>query len=317
MPIFLRRLAKKLTRRQAAFLLVLAGTVLVIGAALYAWTQHVSFGTGVYWAFTTASTVGYGDVTPHNAVGRIVAVGVMVTAIPLLAGVFGILTAAATSSHIRRLLGMDRSLPDEPYSIVFGGHTLVPLMLKELAKRQVPLVLVHDPATGEAQAPEGVRVVEGDPAAESVIASTRPASAREALIATPDDGDALIIAVILRKLAPDLPVIAVVSSPDVAEALHDLGVTQTISVNELVGHAVAKSLESPHASDLLLRMLGTDRYRLAEIDLEPRFHGQPLAEVRRQADGLVLGAVVGGAVVIGVGEDPVLTPTDRLLILVT
>ncbi len=64
-------------------------------------------------------------------------------------------------------------------------------------------------------------------------------------------------------------------------------------------------------------MLGTDRYRLAEVDLEERFHGRALGEVRRQADGLVLGAVVGGAVVIGVGEDPVLSPTDRLLILVT
>ncbi|MHB1718128.1 MAG: NAD-binding protein, partial [Acidimicrobiales bacterium] len=167
------------------------------------------------------------------------------------------------------------------------------------------------------QAPEGVHLIEGDPAAESIIASAQPARAREALIATSEDGDALIIAVILRKLAPDLPVIAVVSSPDVATALHDLGVTRTISVNELVGHAVAKSLEAPHASDLLLRMLGTDRYRLAEIDLEPQFHGQPLAEVRRQAEGLVLGAVVDGAVVLGVGEDPVLAPADRLLVLVT
>jgi len=316
-PIFLRRIAKKLSRRQAALLLLLAATAILLGAALFALTQHVSFGTGVYWAFTTASTVGYGDVTPHNAVGRVIAVGEMVTAIPLLAGVFGVLTVAATSSHIRRLLGMDRSLPNEPYSIVFGGHTLVPLMIRELAERDVPLVLVHDPSTGEAQAPEGVRLIEGDPAAESIIASTQPARAREALIATSEDGDALIIAVILRKLAPDLPVIAVVSSPDVATALHDLGVTRTISVNELVGHAVAKSLEAPHASDLLLRMLGSDRYRLAEIDLEPRFHGRPLAEVRRQAEGLVLGAVVAGAVVLGVGEDPVLTPADRLLVLVT
>lgn len=315
MPIFLRRLAQKLSRRQAILLLVLAGSAILLGALLFSLTQHVSFGTGVYWAFTTASTVGYGDVTPKNGIGRVIAVGEMVTAIPLLAGVFGVLTVAATSAQLRRILGMDRTLPDHPYTIVFGGHSLVPLMLVELHERDVPLVLVHDPANGEVSVPEGVHVVDGDPAAERVIARTRPEQAREALLATGDDGTTLIIAVILRKLAPELPVVAVVSSPDVATALHDLGVTRTVSVNELVGHAVAKSLEAPHASDLLLCMLGTDRYRLAEIELDPALVGQPLTEVRRRTAGLVLAAVVSGAVVLGVGEDPVLSAGDCLLVL--
>ncbi|MHB8452454.1 MAG: potassium channel family protein [Mycobacteriales bacterium] len=314
-PLFLVHLARRLSRRQVAVLLLLAGTSIVVGAWLFSATQHLSFGTGLYWAVTTASTVGYGDVTPHNSVGRVVAVGEMLTAIPLFAGVFAVVTAAATSTQLRRLLGMDRSLPDQPYTLVFGNHSLIPLVVGELHERGAPVVLVRDPAAAPAEAPDGVHVISGDPASEAVIARSEPVRAREALLATTQDGDALIIAVILRKLAPQLPVMAVVSSPDVAAALHDLGVTRTVSVNELVGHVVAKSLEAPHASDLLLRMLGTDRYRLTEVDVEQRWQGQRLTAVRSQAKGFVLGAVVAGAVVLGVVEDPVLGAADRLLVL--
>jgi voltage-gated potassium channel Kch len=34
-------------------------------------------GDGMWWAITTVTTVGYGDVTPETAVGRLLAVAVM------------------------------------------------------------------------------------------------------------------------------------------------------------------------------------------------------------------------------------------------
>lgn len=317
MPIFLIRLARRLRRGQIAALLALAVVAVVAGAVLFSATQHVSVGTGLYWAITTATTVGYGDVTPHNALGRVVAVGEMLTAIPLFAGVFAAITAAAASTRIRRMLGMDHALPKEPYTLVFGSQSLVPLVLRDLSRRQIPLVLVADTSTSQVSLPDGVHLISGDPAAEEVIGRARPQDAREALIATPEDGDALIIAVILRKLAPSLPVVAVVASADVAAAMRDLGVTRTLSANELVGHAVAKSLETPHASDLLLSMLATDRYRLEELPVEPPWYGLTLTEVRGQAQGLVLGAVVSGSVVLGVAENPLLQHGDSLLLLHT
>lgn len=315
MPIFLLRLARRLRRGQVAALLTLAVLAVAVGAVLFSATQHVSVGTGLYWAITTATTVGYGDVTPRNALGRTVAAGEMLTAIPLFAGVFAAITAAATSTRIRRILGMDHALPSEPYTLVFGSQSLVPLVLRDLSRRQIPLVLVADTTTSQVSLPDGVHLISGDPAAEEVIGRARPQAAREALIATPDDGDALIIAVILRKLAPSLPVVAVVASADVAAAMRDLGVTRTVSANELVGHAVAKSLETPHASDLMLSMLGSDRYRLQELPVEQPWYSLTLTEVRAQAQRLVLGAVVSGCVVLGVAENPLLQPDDSLLLL--
>ncbi|HTZ27164.1 MAG TPA: potassium channel family protein, partial [Streptosporangiaceae bacterium] len=79
-------------RRNVLLLLTGAVACTVAGGAAFAATQRLPFTTGLYWAITTATTVGYGDVTPHNASGRVVASLVMLTTIPMLASVFALVT---------------------------------------------------------------------------------------------------------------------------------------------------------------------------------------------------------------------------------
>jgi voltage-gated potassium channel Kch len=78
-------------------LLGAAGSI-TAGGALFSVTQHVPFPTGLYWALSTATTVGYGDVTPRGVAARLIASAVMLTAIPMLAAVF----AWLTGHHIAR-----------------------------------------------------------------------------------------------------------------------------------------------------------------------------------------------------------------------
>jgi len=68
--------------------LAAAAACILAGGAAFGITQHVGLLNGVYWAVTTASTTGYGDVAPRNATGKLIAVATMLTAIPLLANAF-------------------------------------------------------------------------------------------------------------------------------------------------------------------------------------------------------------------------------------
>ena len=52
-----------------------------------------SFGNALWWAVVTATTVGYGDVSPLSTEGRLIAVGLMLTGI----GVIGTFTATVAS----------------------------------------------------------------------------------------------------------------------------------------------------------------------------------------------------------------------------
>jgi voltage-gated potassium channel len=296
--------------KHVAVLLGSVAAVVLIGAGLFALAEDLPFTTGLYWAVTTATTVGYGDVTPHNPAGRLLASLVMLTTIPMLAAAFALLSGAAAAAGVRRILAMHTEFPDGTYRLLIGMNPIVPALLDELAGAGIPVVLVADldPATVR----DGVHVVRGDPAEEATIRRARPADAEQALIVGTSDGDVLVSAVMLRKQAPSLPVTALVSSPAVREALHDLGIQQSVSARELVTRTLAANLETPHAGEMISQLVG-NREVLAEIEVASAV-GKPLSTVRAEHAGLVLGLVQNGIFTLGIVDDPVIATGDRLLI---
>ena len=60
--------------------------------------RTLNIGRALWWSVQTVTTVGYGDVTPRFASGRIVAAAVMLWGVAFLA----ILTAAITSTFVAR-----------------------------------------------------------------------------------------------------------------------------------------------------------------------------------------------------------------------
>jgi len=86
--------------RGAAATIVMATTAVVIGGGIAIRSidssEYSSIWVGMWWALQTVTTVGYGDVTPHNPSGRVVASFVMLEGIAFLA----IVTAAITSTFV-------------------------------------------------------------------------------------------------------------------------------------------------------------------------------------------------------------------------
>jgi voltage-gated potassium channel len=300
-------------RTRIAILLGVAAACVLVGALLFSLAEHIAYTTGLYWAITTATTVGYGDVTPHNAIGRLIASGVMLTAIPLLASVFALATGGYAAAGIRRILAMHNPLPDPPYRLVIGMSQSVPAILRELAAAGVTVVLLAD--TDPAGLPSEVHHIRADPTDEMAIKRAKPADAEQALITGQSDGDVLVSSVLVRKLAPDLPIVAVVSSASVREALRDLGVRQTISAHDLVAATLAKSMEAPHAADMVSQLVESPRHRLSEVDAATEGAvGKALSAVRDERDGLVLGLVHNGSFSLGLNEDPTVEAGDSLLV---
>jgi voltage-gated potassium channel len=236
----------------------------------------------------------------------------MLTTIPLLASVFALATAGTAVAGIRRILAMHSRFPASPYRLVIGMNQTVPAILDELIAAGISVVLVAD--VDPAGLPPEVHHIRGNPTAETVLRSGRPAEAEQALITGASDGDVLVSSVLVRKLAPDLSIVALVSSASVREALQDLGVQQTISVHQLVASTLAKSLEAPHAGDMVAELVESGSHRLTELEAGPAAVGKQLSTVRDEKAGLVLGLVHAGKFTLGLGHDPVVQAGDRLLI---
>jgi voltage-gated potassium channel len=299
------------SRRHVLTLLGSVVAVVLIGAGLFALAEDLPFTSSLYWAVTTATTVGYGDITPHNPIGRLIASLFMLTTIPLLAAAFAITAGAAAATGIRRILAMHSTFPEGTYRLVVGMTPTVPAILNELAGAGIPVVWVADvdPATARS----GVHVVRGNPTDEATIARAKPEGAEQALIAGDSDGDVLVSAVLLRKQAPSLVITALVDSPSVREALRDLGIQQSVSASELVSRTLAASLETPHAGEMISQLIG-NRDALAEVEAGAAAVGKRLSAVRNERLGLVLGLVRNGEFTLGLADDPVIAAGDRLFV---
>jgi voltage-gated potassium channel len=88
-------------RNAAAVIVAATALVVVIGAVFMTLLDHDEYPNvwvAMWWALQTVTTVGYGDVTPQEPVGRLVATFMMLEGIAFLA----ITTAAITSTFVAR-----------------------------------------------------------------------------------------------------------------------------------------------------------------------------------------------------------------------
>ena len=100
--LMLGQALKSSARKIFVFLSVVALIVFVMGTLMYVieGPTHgfTSVPTGIYWAISTVTTVGYGDVTPSTALGRIFASIMMLLGWGVLAVPTGIVGAELTRS---------------------------------------------------------------------------------------------------------------------------------------------------------------------------------------------------------------------------
>lgn len=92
----LRSALEASTRKILVFLSVVVMVVIVMGSVMYVveGPQHgfTSIPTSIYWAITTMTTVGYGDISPQSEVGRLLASLMMLVGWGTLAVPTGIIT---------------------------------------------------------------------------------------------------------------------------------------------------------------------------------------------------------------------------------
>lgn len=102
------------------YMLGLCCALIASGGVAIHYAEGTSLEDGLWWAFVTSTTVGYGDISPSTNLGRIVAIILMITGI----GLIGMLTSTITSfffnvkkeeeiKHKNKLIGAIKEQIDE------------------------------------------------------------------------------------------------------------------------------------------------------------------------------------------------------------
>ncbi|WP_034991536.1 ion transporter [Liquorilactobacillus vini] len=90
---FEKNVKKFLNTNGFIYLAITCLIILLVSAGMYSISENVSFGESLWWAIATATTVGYGDISPHTIIGKFAAVLLMFIGI----GFIGMFTSSITA----------------------------------------------------------------------------------------------------------------------------------------------------------------------------------------------------------------------------
>jgi len=90
-----------------AFVLISITLLAALVVRLFARGEFTSYGESVWWAAQTVTTVGYGDIIPHTAFSKVVAVIVMIFGVATVSLTTAVITSVVISSMHRQHPAVD------------------------------------------------------------------------------------------------------------------------------------------------------------------------------------------------------------------
>ena len=235
---------------------VLLGVIIVYGVAGYMLIDGWDFLDSFYMVIITISTVGYQEVHPQSAAGRIFTSTLIVVGVATMLygfGVFAETLAENAFGNYRRERQLERNLNRlRDHFIICGYGRIGTQIVAEFEQHNVPYAVIDqtEEAIGRLGA-EGRLHLEGDASSEELLKQAGIERARGLICAVDSDERAVYIVLSARALSPGLYILARAGRPESIRRLELAGATRTISPYRMAGHLMAELAVRPALVDVL------------------------------------------------------------------
>ena len=248
----------KLQRQLAPFVRYL---VLLVGIVLlYGWLFHVimawegqshSWFTGIYWALTVMSTLGFGDITFHTDLGRAFSTVVLLSGVVLMLIILPFLFirfvyAPWLDERIRRRVRRLHSVPADvvDHVLICAEDPIAPGLVRRLALGDVPAYVLEPDAERAMQLQDsGLPVVTGE---IDSVATYRAAGVGRARLVLANSSDTINSNIVLtvRAISESVPVVAIADSEDSIDVLELSGATHVLHLTNRLGEHLANRVSA-------------------------------------------------------------------------
>ena len=242
-----------MTRPIRRFLVVLIGIVLAgtIGfMALEGWSVL----DALYMTVITLSTVGFGEIHPISAAGRIFTIVLITAGVGAVAYLFSTLSQYVVSGALTgsfRSRRMQRTIDAlSEHFIICGYGRVGQHVVSDLEDRGQRCVIIEPDSTTAERLADRLVVI-ADAADDDALRRAGVDRARGLVAATGDDADNLFITLSARSLNPNLLIVARANDPASEPKLLRAGATHAISPFSISGHRIASQLLNPSITDFL------------------------------------------------------------------
>jgi len=235
---------------------VLLGVIIVYGITGYTLIDGWDLLDSFYMVIITISTVGYQEIHPQGAAGRIFTSTLIVVGVATMLygfGVFAETLAENAFGNYRRERQLERSLNQlRDHFIICGYGRIGTQIVAEFEEHKVPYAVIDqtEEAVGRLRA-EGRLHIEGDASSEELLGQAGIERARGLICAVDSDERAVYIVLSARALNPSLYILARAGRPESIRRLELAGATRTISPYRMAGHLMAELAVRPALVDVL------------------------------------------------------------------
>jgi len=230
--------------------------LIAVGVLGYMAIEGANFFDALFMTVTTLSTVGYREVVPLSAAGRIFTMVLILSGLGVVFYSASLVAADVIEGRLQSVLGRRRvqrqieRLAD--HYVVCGFGRMGQIVCKELAAKPVPFVVVENE-------PEAVRrlqeqqylFVDGDATEDDSLLAAGIRRARGVVTALSKDSDNVYVVLTARQLKPDLLIVARAEDERSEPKLMQAGATRVVSPYVIGGSRMAGALLRPAVLDVV------------------------------------------------------------------
>ncbi len=218
--------------------------------------QSHSWITAVYWTLVTMSTLGFGDVTFSSDIGRVFSLGVLISGVLLLLVVLPftfIRFFYAPWLETQFKLRAPRKVP-----LNIRGHVIISRydetavgLIERLKLNNIPHYVINsDPVESGHLWSQGVSVVTGDIDNLRTYEALQVQHAR-LLLVNCEDTTNTNIALTVREISNDLPIVGIAEQEDSIDILELSGCTQVLPLKIRLGEYLANRVSAIGKADVI------------------------------------------------------------------
>lgn len=321
--------------RHRAFLhtAVAATAVMAIGTAGYMMIENLSFLDALYMTTITVTTIGFKEVVPLSAEGRVFTIMIAFAGIGTIFLVGTEIARTVVDTNLRRLIAKRREtnmIKGFKQHIIVCGHGRIGQAVTDRLKatHSTCVVIDSDPEICSRLAEQEIPFVQGDATKEQSLREAGIEHAKTFLACLGNDAEDAFAILLARQLNPSIRIIVVVREETSIERLRLAGAHTVINPYQLGGARLALSATKPSVMEFIDSTLlsANLELELAEIRIEEGspLGGKTLAESQvRSRYGIIVVALMkneerifnpdadvriqAGDILIGLGPQDALT----------